>query len=38
EKLWPDFSTEDLNVAIRDFASRERRFGNVAAPAGKPAS
>jgi undecaprenyl diphosphate synthase len=27
--LWPDFGTEDLNTAIRDFASRERRFGRI---------
>jgi undecaprenyl diphosphate synthase len=25
--LWPDFSPECLDVAIADFASRERRFG-----------
>lgn len=29
EVLWPDFELEHLNVAIRDFASRERRFGDV---------
>lgn len=28
---WPDFNVEHLNTAIRDFASRERRFGNVPA-------
>ena len=38
EKLWPEFGVEDLNLAIQDFASRERRFGNVATPAGKPPS
>jgi undecaprenyl diphosphate synthase len=27
--LWPDFGVEDLNEAIREFASRERRFGAV---------
>lgn len=27
EKLWPDFSPEDLVEAIRDYAGRERRFG-----------
>ena len=27
--LWPDFGNEDLNVAIRTFANRERRFGTV---------
>ena len=29
QKLWPDFGVEDLNAAIQDFASRERRFGDV---------
>ncbi len=29
--LWPDFTPSDLNEAIRDFASRERRFGNIVA-------
>jgi len=27
--LWPDFSEGDLNEAIKDFARRERRFGDV---------
>ncbi len=27
--LWPDFTKEDLMVAIRDYGSRERRFGLV---------
>lgn len=27
ETLWPDFSAETLDAAIRDFAGRERRFG-----------
>jgi undecaprenyl diphosphate synthase len=27
--LWPDFSAEDLQKAVADFSSRERRFGNV---------
>lgn len=26
-KLWPDFGPEDLEAAIADYASRERRFG-----------
>jgi len=30
-KLWPDFTVEDLDAAIRDFADRERRFGNIGA-------
>lgn len=31
-KLWPDFAPEDLDAAVRDYASRERRFGAVSAP------
>lgn len=27
--LWPDFDAADLHAAIRDFASRERRFGGL---------
>lgn len=27
--LWPDFSKEDLKLAIREFQTRERRFGNL---------
>ncbi len=27
QTLWPDFSTEDLHGAIREFAGRNRRFG-----------
>ncbi|UCF32174.1 MAG: di-trans,poly-cis-decaprenylcistransferase [bacterium] len=27
EKLWPDFTVDDLREAIRDFGGRERRFG-----------
>lgn len=36
EKLWPDFDESDLFAAIRDYNSRERRFGGVtpAAPGG----
>ncbi len=29
EALWPDFGAEQLNDAIRDFAGRQRRFGDV---------
>lgn len=29
EKLWPDFSKEDLLAALDEFASRNRRFGRV---------
>jgi undecaprenyl diphosphate synthase len=28
--LWPDFSEEDLLLALREFQSRERRFGGTA--------
>jgi undecaprenyl diphosphate synthase len=31
-RLWPDFSLSDLEEALAYFASRERRFGRVAAP------
>jgi undecaprenyl diphosphate synthase len=34
DRLWPDFSATDLEQAVSDFATRERRFGAVApAPA-----
>lgn len=29
DKLWPEFTTEDFDYALRDFISRERRFGGV---------
>jgi undecaprenyl diphosphate synthase len=29
ERCWPDFSLDDLHAAIKDFESRERRFGKV---------
>ena len=29
ETLWPDFRQPDLFTALRDFASRERRFGGL---------
>ena len=31
-RLWPDFALADLEEALAFFASRERRFGNSAAP------
>ncbi|HEX5482768.1 MAG TPA: polyprenyl diphosphate synthase [Terriglobia bacterium] len=31
-KLWPDFSTEDLKIAMEDFRRRERRFGHLPVP------
>lgn len=30
ERLWPDFDAHDLEAAVREFHSRERRFGRVA--------
>ncbi|MEP6341834.1 MAG: isoprenyl transferase [Maricaulaceae bacterium] len=29
--LWPDFKREDLEIAIAEFQTRERRFGNLKA-------
>ena len=29
DKLWPDFSTDDVDAAIEDFKKRQRRFGGV---------
>ncbi len=29
QKLWPDFSTDDLDEAIRLYSNRNRRFGGV---------
>lgn len=29
EKLWPDFTKEDLRQALVEFSDRERRFGNI---------
>lgn len=29
EKCWPEFREEELQLAIRDFARRERRFGGL---------
>ncbi|MBX3365254.1 MAG: isoprenyl transferase [Phycisphaeraceae bacterium] len=31
--FWPDFGVEDLHAAIRDYASRARRFGGLDTPA-----
>ena len=28
-KMWPDYTGDDLAAAIKDFSSRDRRFGNV---------
>ena len=38
DRLWPDFSVEDLEQAVADFARRQRRFGAVAAPSSAPES
>ena len=29
DKMWPDFSTEDVDAAILEFSRRKRRFGGV---------
>jgi undecaprenyl diphosphate synthase len=29
ERMWPDFDAPDLEAAVRDFKSRERRFGGL---------
>src|SRR5207253_7231422 len=29
ERCWPEFDTEALHTALRDYASRERRFGGL---------
>lgn len=29
DKLWPDFSTDDLDAALLEFSRRNRRFGGV---------
>ncbi|MCG8585071.1 MAG: polyprenyl diphosphate synthase [Pirellulales bacterium] len=29
DRCWPEFNENDLHQAIRDFASRERRFGGL---------
>jgi undecaprenyl diphosphate synthase len=31
ERMWPDFSASDLELALRDFHARDRRFGAVPA-------
>jgi undecaprenyl diphosphate synthase len=30
DKLWPDFTREDLDQAIREYQARERRYGSTA--------
>ena len=29
DRLWPDFTAADLNIAVDDYRSRERRFGAI---------
>jgi undecaprenyl diphosphate synthase len=31
---WPDFDADDLDIALADYDSRERRFGGLTAAAG----
>ena len=31
ERMWPDFTRQDLEAALREFANRERRFGGLPA-------
>ena len=38
DRLWPDFSVDDLEQAVADFTRRERRFGGVAAQSSAPES
>jgi len=33
ERMWPDFRAAELRAALADYASRQRRFGKVAAEA-----
>lgn len=32
QKCWPEFDEDDLRQAIRDYASRDRRFGGLSEP------
>jgi undecaprenyl diphosphate synthase len=34
-RLWPDFGAADLEAAVRDFQSRERRFGALGGATGR---
>lgn len=36
QKLWPDFTKHDLELAVTDFAQRGRRFGGVNNVSGEP--
>jgi undecaprenyl diphosphate synthase len=37
DRLWPDFTVDDLEQAVADFARRQRRFGMVGESAPAPA-
>lgn len=37
DRLWPDFTAEDLADAVREFGGRERRFGGLAGPGAESA-
>ena len=36
DRLWPDYSSDDVDAAVREFASRSRRFGGLDQTAEKP--
>jgi undecaprenyl diphosphate synthase len=36
EKMWPEFDRDDLMIALQDFASRERRFGQTSEQVTRP--
>ncbi len=29
DKMWPDYSTEDVDLAVKEFANRQRRWGGI---------
>lgn len=35
DTLWPDFSTDELDLALADYSARQRRFGRTASQANK---
>lgn len=34
DRAWPDFTARDLEAAVREFSSRERRYGGLSLPTG----
>ena len=38
DKLWPEFDESDLDLAIKNFNQRERRFGKISAQLAAPAA